>query len=110
LLAFCADSVTARATSSAALLAGLDHPYLALGALGDVTDGVGDLAGRSAGLLGGRGHLLGGSADAGRGCGNLGHGAPQASGHLLEGVTERVLLRAGVDVDREVTLRDLCRR
>ena len=43
---------------------GLDHPHLALGALGDVGDRVGDLADGAPGLLGGGGHLLRGGGDA----------------------------------------------
>src|SRR5215218_634148 len=45
------------------LARGLDHAHLALGALGDVADRVGDLAEAAAGLLGGRRHLLRGRRD-----------------------------------------------
>ena len=73
-----------------ALAGGLDHPDLALGALRDVTDGVGDLADRAAGLIGRGRHLLGRRSDGRRVARDVADQRAELLAHVVVGL-DRVL-------------------
>ena len=61
----------------------LDHPHLALGALGDVGHGGGDLADGAAGLVGRVGHLLGRARHAAGALRELAHQLGELRAHLV---------------------------
>ena len=102
-----APSPAASATSSPRAQRGLDGAHLALGALGDVAHGAGDLADGAAGLLGGGGELPDAPVRLPGGAGRPRRPSRAvARSCRAERAAEHVALGARLDVARQVAVGD----